>query len=240
METLPIDFEEPAFYGSKYLKSLGNDEEKKTQFTRLTGSLFCQSGNYIVYNSRDSVMNWNGQGERKTVQNMETICKCNYYIDPIKSAILLGIDYDIALSTLARYESGDKSVMLSQQGFNHIHFVPMTSEGRKLLQIMMLPNWKDDLLLYLFAEEQLMVGKGSFTYDALVDGVHMLSFLDSDILKLSAFYRTVKGSCYQWAVYCFDFQFYFLTQYLGSMADIRIIDIDEIHRNMGADRRALL
>lgn len=240
METLPVDYEEPAFYGSKYLKSLGNDEEKKTQFTRLTGSLFCQSGNYIVYNSRDSVMNWNGQGERKTVQNMETICKCNYYIDPIKSAILLGIDYDIALSTLARYESGDKSVMLSQQGFNHIHFVPMTAEGRKLLQMMMLPNWKDDLLLYLFAEEQLMVGKGSFTYDALVDGVHMLSFLDSDILKLSAFYRTVKGSCYQWAVYCFDFQFYFLTQYLGSMADIRIIDIDEIHRNMGAERRALL
>ena len=120
------------------------------------------------------------------------------------------IDYDIALSTLARYEGGDKSVMLSQQGFNHIHFVPMTAEGRKLLQMMMLPNWKDDLLLYLFAEEQLMVGKGSFTYDALVDGVHMLSFLDSDILKLSAYHRSVKGRDYQWAVYCFDFQFYFL------------------------------
>lgn len=240
MEKLPIDFDEPAFYGSKYLKSLGNDEEKKTQFTRLVGSLFCQSGNYIVYNSRDTVMNWNGQGERKTVNNMDTICNFNYYIDPIKSAVLLGADYHVALSTLNQYEKGDRHVKLNHQGYNMIHFVPMTEDGRKLMQIILLPNWQKNLLMFLFAEDQLMVGKGSFTYDALIDDVHILSFLDSDILKLSGFYRVVKKKSYAWAVYCFDFQEPFLRTYLGESADIRVINIDEIHRKMGAQRKALL
>lgn len=240
MEIAPMDFIEPAFYSSKYLKSVGNAEENRTQYTRLVGSLFTQSGNFIVYNTRHSVMNWHGEGEQKMRLNMETISKRNSYHDSINSAIILGKDFEVALDTLFWYEMGEKNVKLNNQGYQSMHFIPMTAAGKKLLQIMLVPNWQKYLLLSVFSEDQLMVGKGSFTYDALVDGVHVLSFLDGDILKLSEFHRAIKENKYPWAVYCFDFQVPFLKSYLGESADIWSVELDEVHRDMDAQRKVLL
>ena len=240
MEIAPMDFTEPAFYSSKYLKSVGNAEQNRTQYTRLVGSLFTQSANYIVYNTRHSVMNWHGEGERKMCLNMETISMRNSYHASINSAIILGKDFEVALDTLFWYETGERNVRLNNQGYQYMHFIPMTADGKKLLQIMLVPNWQKQLLLSVFSEDQLMVGKGSFTYDALVDGVHVLSFLDGDILKLSEFHRAVKDDKYPWAVYCFDFQVPFLKSYFGESADIWSIELDEIHRDMEAGRKVLL
>ena len=235
-----MDFTEPAFYSSKYLKSVGNAEQNRTQYTRLVGSLFTQSANYIVYNTRHSVMNWHGEGERKMCLNMETISMRNSYHASINSAIILGKDFEVAQDTLFWYETGERNVRLNNQGYQYMHFIPMTADGKKLLQIMLVPNWQKQLLLSVFSEDQLMVGKGSFTYDALVDGVHVLSFLDGDILKLSEFHRAVKDDKYPWAVYCFDFQVPFLKSYFGESADIWSIELDEIHRDMEAGRKVLL
>lgn len=240
MESIPIDFHEPAFYSSKYLKSVGNGEENKTQYTRMVGSLLTSSSNYIVYNTRDGVMNWHGQGEQKMLLNMETIVMRNSYNAKINSAILLGSDYDTALNTLFCYEAGEKNVDLINQGYEMIYFIPMSSLGKKLLQFLVLPNWKEELLLSVFTNDQLMVGKGSFTYDAMVDGIHILSFLDSDILKLSKFHRAVKQNGFPWAVYCFDFQVPFLRSYLGASADIWSIELEDIHSDLKAERKELL
>jgi hypothetical protein len=68
----------------------------------------------------------------------------------------------------------------------------------------------------------------------------VLSFLDGDILKLSEFHRAIKENKYPWAVYCFDFQVPFLKSYLGESADIWSVELDEVHRDMDAQRKVLL
>ena len=115
----------------------------------------------------------------------------------------------------------------------------MDESGIKLLQIMMIKNW-DQMLLRLIFEIKYIPDVKEFNYDARIDDVYVLSFLDSDIIKLASFYKTVTQEKFKWEVSCFDTQLPFLRKYLGEEAVIRSFPLDLIHEKLNAGKEALI
>lgn len=243
LQRMTIDrkiYYDPAYYSSRFVKNLLEAQIQKTQYTRYVGVLFCQTDYYVVYNSRDSVMRWNGEGEQKTTLDISDLCAKNSDYSDLRSAILLGYDDRILLNTIRMCEEGHKYVRLFSQNYHRMHYIPMTEQGRKILQILTLPNWQMRMLRMIFQEAEIKINTGSFQYDALVDGTRVLSFLDSDILKLISFHNVVSTGEFPWAVVCFDVQLDFLRSYLGEDADIQTIELDAFHKEMEAGREPLL
>ena len=238
-ERILLSFSNPAFYSSKTIKRLGVEEMNKSKYIRMVGAIFSQAGLYEIYNSRSDVMEWYGQGEDKSILIMEDLCRYNFPISESHRAIIFGNGYDVAFRTLQRFAAGDKYVQLDLLGYQSMHFIPMDESGTKLLQIMMLKNW-DQKLLRLIFENRYMPEVKEFKYDARINDVYVLSFFDSDIIKLASFYKTVEQEKYKWEVACFDSQLPFLRKYLGDQAVIRVFPLDQIHTKLDAGKEALI
>lgn len=71
--------------------------------------------------------------------------------------------------------------------YRHIHVVTMDENGVRLLQLLSVPDWNEQLLDLLFDPEQRSYNKGQFEYDTCIDGVYILSHLDGDIARLIRF-----------------------------------------------------
>jgi hypothetical protein len=95
----------PFFYFAREVKRAYKEEMNKIRYTRLAGVLTLQDGVYTVYNLRNEVPNWMGEGESKVLWHMESM----FY--PIReeehpyhrSALMFGENYDVALSLMQKW-----------------------------------------------------------------------------------------------------------------------------------------
>ncbi len=234
------DFDSPAFYHSRQLKVIGGHDLKKTQFTRIIGALFYKTGCYTIYNTRDATMKWCGRGESKTLQMVSRISSMNSRTKNPQSALLYGNDYSVALKTLCELERDRQEAMLFSEDYKIIHFLPMNGFGVKLLQILTAPYWEERLGHALFETEEIRREVGVFRYDAKVDGCYILSFLDSDLVKLYHFYDYVRGRDIDWAVYCFEEQLPFLRSYMGRETVLYVIRMEDILETLNCEWRRIL
>ena len=63
----------PFFYFAREVKRAYKDEMNKIRYTRLAGILTFSGGAYAVYNLRNEVPRWMGEGESKVIWRMETM-----------------------------------------------------------------------------------------------------------------------------------------------------------------------
>ena len=239
-DRIPLSFEEPAFYHSRILKTIGKNGLKKNQYTRLVGGLFYDTGSFAVYNTRNTAMKWCGDGERKTRQNWEKIIIKNTDFSPDNSCVLFGKSYDIAHKTIVELQTNPKEEENFGQIYKFIHFVPMNEFGRKLLLILTSPDWQFELFQLMFTEEEIRKERGSFRYDALVDGDFTLSFLDSDLVKFFRFFEHVKVHHVPASVVCFQEQEEFVKYYLADEAKIRVFSIDQMLDTLNCERSGII
>ena len=181
LRLLPDD---PVFYLGKNLKKIGQAEMNKTMFTRMVGAIFCENSCYAVYNTRESVMKWNGMGEFKTLHSLLEIGRLNAGITRVDSALLFGESDSVALNTMLESDKNKRAEFRFDSIYQHVHFVPMNHTGAKLLQILAIPDWNENLLQLLFEPDTRSYNRGSFEYDACVDGIYVLSHLDGDLARL--------------------------------------------------------
>lgn len=219
---------EPSFYISHELKHIGDDHVNKIGFSRITGMLFCPGCCYPIYNSRDYWMGWNGRGESKVKQYLASIVRLNAGMLPVNSAIMLGRDYTVANLTLQNLRKVKRPQDRFDAIYDQLHFVPMDPFGKRLLRVLMLPDWQCILLNLLFEEDCLSGDSAIFAYDAYENGTYILSFLDSDIFKLNAFFSTVKAQKYKASVICFPEQVAFLRSFLGAGFSISTVTLDMV------------
>ena len=76
-EMLRVLSDSPVVYPAKQLKDIGVGERNKTQFTRLVGALFSGGECYALYNTRNAVMRWGGEGEFKARQALIEATRLN-------------------------------------------------------------------------------------------------------------------------------------------------------------------
>lgn len=222
----------PIFYLGRDLKYAGTDGCNKTKFSRFTGAVFYPGGCYVVYNSRDSLMKWNGEGESKSRVYLTEVARMNAGIDSVTSSIMFGKDYQLADRTLAALTSYKGQDLRFDKIYQHMHYIPMNAFGFRLLKLITIPDWKDIMMDILFEPDSLPKGKAVFEHDALEDGVHVLSFLDSDILRLFRFRTAILEKPRNVEVLCFTEQVGFLRKYLGPKVPLRTVNLDEVEENM--------
>lgn len=225
----------PVIYLSRELKQIGQSDMKKVMFTRVTGLLFSGGVGYAVYNTRNSLMKWNGNGECKAKYYLIDIMCRNYVSQEVDSAILFGKTDEVAFTTLKENEKSRRLGLRFDGIYQHIHFIPLNEFGVRQLKIISIPNWKEKLLDELFEPEIRSYERGLFVYDALIDGAYVYSFLDSDIVRLRKFKMATEDfdSQTKAEVLCFPHQYNFLKKYLGSSVTFRLLDLSIVEEGLG-------
>lgn len=230
--------DEPSFYISKELKYFGNDDINKISFSRVTGALFYSGGCYAVYNSRDYLMVWNGRGELKVRDHLTKVARMNAGIDEVDSAILFGSDYELAEQTLQSLKNYRKVENRFDSIYEYLYFIPLDPFGIRLLRILTIPDWKERLLDLLFDPDDLAVDTGNFEYDAFEDGRYVISFLDSDIIRLNRFAGGTTGIEEKTSVICFPEQVSFVRKLVGPKVTITTVTLEMVEdalANEGSD-----
>lgn len=224
----------PSFYIARDLKRLDEAAELgKTIFTRLTGALFAPGQCYAVYNTRAAVMKWNGMGEFKTAHHLLELCRMNAGLDRVDRALLLGESMDVALQTLQESDKSRRMELRFDRIYPHIHFIPMTGEGIRLLKLLTLPDWNETLMSALFPPELRPGGPGVMEYDAQREGAYIFSHLDGDIARLVRLRQALEHTEATFEVLCFPWQTAFLHGYLGGRAALREVAMDALEEAMG-------
>lgn len=228
-----------SLYLARDIKRVGGTEMNKTMFTRMVGALFAGGSCYAVYNTRDAVMKWSGMGEFKALHGLAELARLNAGMAGVDSAVLLGGSEETALGTLLESDKSRRPEFRFDSIYRHIHFVPMDGDGIRQLRLLSVPDWREQLLELLFEPEVRSMGRGSFEYDACVDGTCILSHLDGDIARLLRFREAVTVREGQFEVLCFPHQAHFLREYLGRAAGIRTIGMDAVEEGLALERRNL-
>ena len=221
------------FYPSKTLKAIGQVEMNKTMFTRIVGTVFSHQKCFAVYNTRDSVMKWNGMGEFKTLHSLIEIARMNAGLTSVDSAILFGQSDKVLLDTLMVNAQNKRIEFRFDRIYRHIHFVPLSEVGIRLLKIICLPEVQQSLLDLLFESDSLSNGKGLFEYDAYVGQKYILSHLDGDIARLIRFKEALMLNQYDSEVVCFEFQADYVNAFIAGLANVKVIEMSLVETELG-------
>jgi len=241
-----IVLKEPCFYISRHIKSIMESEYNKTKFTRVAGLMFCPGVSYAVYNARNDVMNWSGDGEIRAMMDLSAIVRMNAanflsktgHIHEVSSVLLMGTDANAAMKTLIGSDTSRKQHTRMDKIYPYVHFVPLNRDGADLVRILTLPDWNERLLRVLFKPEQINRGYSSVEFDARYDGRYAFSHLDSDIARIIRFRDVLKihnsergaegREQMQFDVVCFTWQAEFLRKYLGGLVRLRPVDMGRV------------
>lgn len=224
-----------AFYFARDLKKLRAGEQNKTMFTRTVGALFSTKSCYAMYNTRASAMKWNGLGEFKALHSLNELARMNACMG-MDSAILLGASEETALTTLAASAHPNRPEFRFDRIYPHIYFVPLDSFGVRMLKLLLTPDWNGKMLNALFdPEDRFKSGMGLTERDAVVGEVSVLSHFDGDIARLMRFREAAELYGDKYEVLCFPEQAGFVAEYMGTLAAVRTITIDEIEEAMGLE-----
>ena len=223
----------PALHIARSLKRLDSTEMNKTIFTRLTGALFAHETCWAIYNTRSAVMKWSGMGEFKTAQHLAELARMNAGIPQADHALLLGECMDIALRTMEESDKSRRMELRFDRIYPHIHFIPLDRQGIRLLRILMLPNWNEQVLSAVFPSEWRAVGPGIIERDAQRDGTFILSHLDGDLARLLRLRQALEHSEARCEVLCFPWQTAFVRDYLGSRVGLREVTVDALEDALG-------
>lgn len=227
-----IQVSDPVLYLSRELKDYWGGEMHKTMYTRIVGLLHCPGNCYGIYNTRDALMKWNGIGEEKIRHYLSYALDLDTPDGKLRSAILFGDDYDVALRSLqastvqARFD----------KVYQHIHFVPMNEMGIKMLRTLTVPDWWEQQIEMLYGAENRVTGYQSFEYDAVVDGMYCFSHLDGDLCRLMRLRGALSSRLdLKVEITCYPEQEPFIKEYMDrfrgrNRITIRTIRIDQVCR----------
>ena len=221
------------FYPSRCLKHVGQLELNKTMFSRMVGAVFSHQKCFAVYNTRNSVMKWNGMGEFKALHSLTEIARMNANVTSIDSAILFGRSDKVLLDTLMVNEKNPRLEFRFDGIYRHIHFIPLDSNGVRLLRLICLEEASKKLLDLLFESDSISNGLGLFEYDACVNQKYILSHLDGDVTRLIRFKEALLSNRYDSEVICFDFQVDYVNAFLAGLATVKVIEMSLVETELG-------
>ena len=237
-----LQMDSPYFYFSRELKRVNDYEMNKIRFTRLAGAIAYPGGAYAVYNHREGMLRWMGEGEIKIKIHLQYIFSplLGFEFPLRESAIMFGANYEVALDMLREIKETKKLDNSLFKTYKNIFFVPIDDFGVKLLRVLTTRNWQDQLLEGLFDNEDRSYNRGSFTYDAYHDGVFQLSFLDGDIGRLFRFREAILDREGVFKIICYPEQVAFLQVYFEDLAELVTVKMDAVEDLLDINIKSLI
>ena len=95
----------------------------------------------------------------------------NSNLKEVHSSILLGSEARVARVALQTVLESDKKRRMTgrmDRIFKQVSFIPLNSDGIRLLRILTVPDWNEKILNALFEKEQRPNSYGRFEYDAYI------------------------------------------------------------------------
>ena len=241
----------PFFYFAREVKRAYKEEMNKIRYTRLAGVLTLQDGVYTVYNLRNEVPNWMGEGESKVLWHMESM----FY--PIReeehpyhrSALIFGENYDVALSLMQTIRETKKLDYGLFRSFFRIRYIPMNDFGVRFLRLVTSDNWRENLLLSLFEPKQCTTSWGGLSFNVFVDGIDTYCFLDGDIRNLFNFRDTIlmrnegllpRNTIRGHKVICYPEQLAFVQEFFGDLVEYATVTMEAVENALELNRPSLI
>lgn len=207
---------EPMFFLSRDLKELWGHEMNKTKFSRLVGAVVYPGDCYTVFNSRDALMKWSGNGESKARDYLSIAFSRATVENQITSAILFGRDYLVALRTLEEAQHRRRYDLRFDNVYRHIHFIPMNAFGIKQLKTITMEKWRGLHRYMLYGDDGLEDAYRTIEYDAIIDGKYCLSHLDGDLCRLIRVKEALKERPdIQYVITCYPEQLSMVKEYMN-------------------------
>ena len=178
-------------------------------------------------------MRWSGMGEFKTARHLEELTRMNAGPARADHAILLGERMELALQALMESDRSKRMELRFDRIYPHVHFIPMTEHGIRLLRILTLPDWKEQVLSAVFPEEMRAARPGVMEYDAQNGNTLILSHLDGDIARLVRVRQALEHSDMPYEILCYPWQSEFLEGYIGGRAQLREISMSDLESALG-------
>lgn len=226
---------QPLAYPSRMLKLTDNGEGNKTGFSRITGAVFAGGNCYAVYNTRNAVMKWSGEGEMKMKVHINLLSIVNSGVDHARLPMLFfGASQEVAFRSMLAMRKATNARSRFDMFYPRIHFVPINQYGARFLRFISIPGWRDHLLELLFDEDQI-AKHTNFEYDAKINGTYILSHLDSDLCRLNRFREAIislGNTTEKYEVLCFEWQYDFVKKYLGDLANVTVISFDSVDKEL--------
>lgn len=217
-------------YLSRNIKDFPESSMAKVGFGRCTGLLFTPYQPYALYNARTSTMKWSGTAESKAQLFLMELVVKNSLHTSLNSAILFASNGTVALDTVLETMKPSRADMPFPQVYPHIHFLPLSPEGIRLLRLLVLPDAKERILEALLPDS-MRIRPGSFAScdcDAVSDNRYIISHLDGDIARLIRFRYAAatmpKETMFE--VICYPWQLAYVQPYIQDRMSIRCIDPD--------------
>lgn len=224
---------QPLAYPSRMLKLSDDGEVNKTGFSRITGAVFAGGDCYAVYNTRNAVMKWSGEGEMKMKVNINLLSIVNSGVDHARLPMLFfGASHEIAFRSMLAMRKATNARSRFDMFYPRIHFIPLNQYGAKFLKFISIPGWREHLLELLFGEDQI-AKHTNFEYDAKINGTYILSHLDSDLCRLNRFREAIiDDPDEKYEALCFEWQYDFVKKFLGDRAKVTVIRFDEVDKEL--------
>ena len=221
------------FYLSLALKEFWEGEMNKTKFSRMVGMIVYPRGCYMVYNSRNTLMKWSGNGESKVQSYLSVAFAMPSSMDTINSAVLFGEDYLVALRTLEEAQRRRRYDLRFDNVYRHIHFIPLNEFGIKQLRTIVMRDWYRAHMDIIYGEDAGEQFGFFFEHDALIEGVAHISFIDGDLCKLIRVKDALKANKdLHYNIVCYPEQLSMVREYLVEFRGtgrlgLRTVNIDD-------------
>ena len=227
---------QPLSYPSRMLKFTDNGEGNKTGFSRITGAVFAGGDCYAVYNTRNAVMKWSGEGETKMKVNLNLLSIVNSGVDHARLPMLFfGASQEVAFQSMLSMRKATNVRLRFDMFATRIHFIPLNRYGARFLKFISIPNWQERILNLLFDDKNRSFNRGRFEYDAKTGGIYILSHLDSDLCRLNRFREAIiffEDDKAKYEVLCFEWQYDFVKKFMGELAKVTPVPFDEFDEEL--------
>lgn len=180
-------------------------------------------------------MKWSGMGEFKTACHLTELARMNAGLERVDRALLIGERMDVALQTLLESDKSPRMELRFDRIYPHIHFIPMDQTRIRLLRLLTLPDWKEQMLSAVFPDEWRVTAPGSVECDARHGGKLILSHLDGDIARLVRLRQALENGAGPVEILCFPWQSPFLREYLGAAVPLRELSMEALEGAMTYD-----
>ena len=225
------------FYTSRQIKNMNEDESVKLKYILALGTVISRDAAYVVYNTRDKVMRWNGLGEQKAREIMNNLAHRNTEADESRSCMLFANNAQAILETIKN--SLKKKAIKGSDGrwyrrdsisvvdvYDHVHYVPLDEKGIRMLRILFLPSFKEKIQKVVYKKPLVAMKYSNF--DGIYDGIYYVNHLDGDIAKLYLLNNLLDVEKLKVTMICFDFQYDYLKSYLKNKVNYKVITIDQL------------
>lgn len=221
----------PLFYSSREIKQLG-PSTTKIRNSRCMGILLSSEYVYAVYNTGNTLMKWEYRTEIRIHAFLQhQLCGNPYSITPEIRAIILGTNMNMAYRLLTSTGGYKKSQFVLDTSFDHFYYIPNTTEGEVVLQVLCQPLLRKRLNQLLCSDLEAPDHRLPIEHDALtVRKELVLIAYDFDMTRINKFNTGLRLFGYHGLIIAFDFQLPVLKKYLGDSLQYSSIDLKKFKR----------